>query len=262
MSTIQTTKVEEKTINVPCDFFFEGDLSQGFATIPREKKLKLKINGVELVNILCTPIKLEFLVIGYLYLEGFISGLDDLKKMVWSYDKNEVDVEILGANSLSPKGRTVPVGLGGGAIFEKEIKKVDSDICFFADELVEAIKNFTGYVEERRQASGIHTSALARSKDLVFVADDIGRHNTLDKLAGEALKSNVRIEEMILITTGRVSSEMILKGAKLGVPLVVSRRSPTEGAVDHAKNLGITLIGHAKKNGFSIFSNPERIKFR
>jgi FdhD protein len=108
----------------------------------------------------------------------------------------------------------------------------------------------TGY----RASRGIHGAALADPDRLLFLAEDVGRHNAVDKVVGEALLAGVAVRDRILLNTGRISSEMLLKGARMGVPLVVSRTSPTEMAVALAEQLGITVVGYLRHDAFNLYA--------
>jgi FdhD protein len=112
-----------------------------------------------------------------------------------------------------------------------------------------------------QQCGGIHCSALCDRKQILVIAEDIGRHNTLDKIMGECLIKKIPTEERILLTTGRVSSEMLLKAARMQTPIVVSRSSPTKLAISLGNDLGITIIGYARGNRLSVFSAEERLLF-
>jgi FdhD protein len=105
------------------------------------------------------------------------------------------------------------------------------------------------------QASrGIHGAALADADGLLIVAEDVGRHNAVDKVKGEALLRGIATEERILLSTGRVSSEMLLKAARMGVPLVASRTSPTEMAVALAEQLNVTVCGYVRPDGLNLYA--------
>ena len=107
---------------------------------------------------------------------------------------------------------------------------------------------------------GVHASALCDAKSLLVVAEDIGRHNTLDKIQGECLLNGLSTKDRLLLSTGRVSSEMLLKAAKMQAPVVVSRHSITGSAVSLARELGIALVGHARGSRLSVYSHPERLQ--
>jgi FdhD protein len=110
-----------------------------------------------------------------------------------------------------------------------------------------------------RETGGVHTSMLSDGKGLILAAEDIGRHNTLDKIAGLCLIKNKWPDTRILITTGRISSEMLQKAARLQAPILISRTSPSSLSIEMAERYGITLIGYARRQRFNVYSNPQRI---
>jgi FdhD protein len=110
-----------------------------------------------------------------------------------------------------------------------------------------------------RETGGVHTSALSDGEKILLSAEDIGRHNTLDKIAGLCLMKNIWPENRILITTGRISSEMLQKAAQLNAPILISRTSPSSLSIDMADRYGITLIGYARKHRFNVYSNAQRV---
>jgi FdhD protein len=109
-------------------------------------------------------------------------------------------------------------------------------------------------------SGGIHTSAICSGSGILAMAEDIGRHNTLDKLLGECLLRQISTRDKIILTSGRVSSEMLRKAARMQVPIVVSLTSPTDQAVRLARETGITLTGYARGNHLTVYSKPERLK--
>jgi FdhD protein len=110
-----------------------------------------------------------------------------------------------------------------------------------------------------RETGGVHTSALTDGERILLSAEDIGRHNTLDKIAGLCLMKNIWPETRILITTGRISSEMLQKAARMGAPILISRTSPSSLSIEMAERYGVTLIGYARRNRFNLYAHPERI---
>jgi FdhD protein len=110
-----------------------------------------------------------------------------------------------------------------------------------------------------RETGGVHTSALTDGERILLSAEDIGRHNTLDKLAGMCLMQNVWPARRILMTTGRISSEMLQKAVRLGAGILISRTSPSSLSIELAEKWGITLIGYARRNKFNLYAHPERI---
>jgi FdhD protein len=120
--------------------------------------------------------------------------------------------------------------------------------------LFERMKDLYREAVGYRASRGIHGAALAEADRLLFMAEDVGRHNAVDKVCGEALMRGAPTRDRILLNTGRVSSEMLLKGARMGVPLVVSRTSPTEMAVSLAEQLGITVVGYLRHDAFNLYA--------
>jgi FdhD protein len=110
-----------------------------------------------------------------------------------------------------------------------------------------------------RETGGVHTSALSDGTQIALSAEDIGRHNTLDKIAGLCLMQNIWPETRILITTGRISSEMLQKAARMGAPILISRTSPSSLSIEMAERYGITLIGYARTQRFNVYTSKGRI---
>ncbi len=109
-----------------------------------------------------------------------------------------------------------------------------------------------------RETGGVHTSVLSDGEKALVSAEDIGRHNTLDKIAGLCLMKNIWPETRILMTTGRISSEMLQKAVRLQAPVLISRTSPSSLSIEMAERYGITLIGYARRQRFNVYSNPQR----
>jgi FdhD protein len=125
-----------------------------------------------------------------------------------------------------------------------------------ADLMVELFESQQLY----RQVGGVHTSGLTDGLKFYVVAEDIGRHNTLDKIAGRCVLDELVIHPKMLITTGRVSSEMMQKSAHLGASFVVSRTSPSSLSIEMAEAWGITLIGYARRDRFNVYTHRERVR--
>ncbi len=125
--------------------------------------------------------------------------------------------------------------------------------------LLQAMEHLLQSQEVYRDTGGIHSSALSDGQQILFQAEDIGRHNTLDKIAGQMLLAEQSVETGVLMTTGRVSSEMLQKSARLKAAVVISRTSPTSQSIALAQQLGLTLIGYARRSQFRVYTHPERL---
>lgn len=242
-----------------CHRFADGEWTRGSIQVPRELELTVYVNQQELVTILCTPTKLNFLVLGFLYAEGIISGLSDVLMMRLCQDEPVADVRLSDPGYQPPARRTLTSGCGGGATFRPQVERVDSRLVVSPEEVLALVKKLGEHMELYRLSGGVHTSALADAKEVLVVAEDIGRHNTLDKIQGECLVREIPTRDRLLLTTGRISSEMLMKAARMQVPVVVSRHSPTGSAVSLADELGITLVGHARGGRLVVYTHPERL---
>jgi FdhD protein len=241
------------------DRFSDQEWGRTSSHLPGEMALTISVNRQELVTILCTPTKLNCLVLGFLYAEGIISGIGDVANMQVCEEESLADVTLSDAEYELPTKRTLTPGCGGGATFKIQGQKVDSDLVATPEEVLSLMKQLQEQMVLYRLSGGVHASALADTKNLLVVAEDIGRHNTLDKIQGECLLRGLRTRDRLLLSTGRISSEMLLKAAKMKVPVVVSRHSTTGAAVPLALDLGITLVGHARGSRLSVYSHPQRL---
>lgn len=227
--------------------------------MPCEISLTIYVNNQELATILCTPSRLNCLVLGFLYSEGIITDAGEVTSMRICEDEPIADVRLSKDEIKMPSRRTLTSGCGSGVSFETETQRVDSDLMVAPQEILALMKQLHHQQELYQHCGGIHCSALCDRNQILVAAEDIGRHNTLDKILGECLLRKLPTRDGILLTTGRLSSEMLLKAAKMQAPVVVSRGSPTERAISLGHDLAITVIGYARSNRLSVFSGQERV---
>ena len=257
---IDVSDMKGVAADIVCDRFSDEGWVRTSVHVPSEMELTIYVNRQELVTILCTPTKLNCLVLGFLYAEGIISGIGDVAIMRVCEDESLADVRLSNPEYKLPTlKRTLTSGCGGGAAFKTQGQRVDSGLVVTPTEVLSLMKQLQEQMELYRLSGGVHTSALSDTKNLLVVAEDIGRHNTLDKIQGECLLRGLSTRDRLLLSTGRVSSEMLLKAAKMQVPVVVSRTSPTGRAISLARDLGIALVGYARGSRLSVYSHPERL---
>lgn len=256
---METSLVNGVAPNIICSFFSEEKWQRTPVAIPGEMPLTIYVNNQELVTILCTPTKLNCLVLGFLYSEEIINSLQDVASMRICEDEPIADVRLTQADFAVPSRRTLTSGCGGGASFRTQKQKVESDLTATPDEVLALMKQLHQQQSLFQQSGGVHGSALCDHKQILVSAEDIGRHNTLDKIMGECLLKGLPTRDHILLTTGRISSEMVLKAARMQTPVVVSRGSPTERAITLGRELGITVVGYARGSRLSVFSIEERL---
>ncbi|MDP6043195.1 MAG: formate dehydrogenase accessory sulfurtransferase FdhD [Dehalococcoidales bacterium] len=246
---------------VTCRFFSGEEWRRETVSVPGETPLTIFINGQETVTILCTPTRLTHLVLGFLYTEGIIDYMNEVASLRVCDDEPIADVRLNKTDYAEPPRRTLTSGCGSSTNLRTSTQKVNSGLVVTPEEVLSLMRQLYQQQSLFQLGGGIHSSALCDRQQILVTAEDIGRHNTLDKIIGECLMRGQPTRDSILLTTGRISSEMLLKAARIQTPIVVSRGSPTERAITLGNELGITAIGYARGSRLSVFSGEERVSF-
>jgi len=224
--------------------------------VVREQPLVVHVNGKKFITLLCSPLKLDCLVIGYLWLEKVIGSLDDIRRLEVSEVDGRAEVTLVREVEL-PTERILTSGCGGGITFRIDPRlfpRIRSPLKVRPQQLSDRMRELFAAGVNYRTSRGIHGAALADEDRLLIVAEDVGRHNAVDKVKGEALLKEVPTTDRILLSTGRISSEMLLKAVRMGVPLIASRTSPTEMAVSLAEQLGVTIVGYVRSDSLNLYA--------
>jgi FdhD protein len=242
----------------------QGRLESADKAIVREFPLKLIVNGREIATLIASPHNLRFLVAGFLRLQGFVDALADFHMLSVCEDFGIANVRIKG--ELPEKLRPVLTsGCGTGVTFTLETPTPQPIAggqarAYSPDALFRLMEELARKAEGYKSHGGIHSAAVGDADgNLLLYAEDLGRHNTLDRIAGEALFNNLELTGTLLVTSGRVSTEMAAKAAKLGISLIASRTSPTDMAVKICREADIALIGYARGGKFTVYNGAERI---
>ena len=225
----------------------------------------ISVNGEELTRFMCSPHNLDQLAVGFLYNEGLINSVDDIRSVHVSKKRTCVDVWLKDAEFEAPKRPIVTAGCGGGVTFDDLSgmhEPIYSDVIVGAAELAILMREVHLGADMYQRARGIHTAALAGDGKLLLQVEDVGRHNCLDRLAGAALSSKIDTRDRILLSSGRISSEMINKARRLQTPIVCSRTSPTSLSVALAEAWNITLVAYLRKDRMRLYTHPERVHRR
>jgi FdhD protein len=231
----------------------------------------LVVNDQHWLTVLCTPSKLNYLVLGFLYNEALISSLDDvldirIEQLTTHEPQGEavIRVELQNRELRLPERRTLTSGCGGGITFvdlAAARDPVESSLCVTPSRVADLMSKLMASVADDYQSvGGFHSAALSDGRQLLAVTADIGRHNTLDKLAGECLTRAIPMHDTILLTTGRISVEMLGKAARMQVPVVATLNSPTHLAVELAREWHITLVGYARGTKMHVYTEWQRIQ--
>ena len=230
-----------------------------------ETPLNLSVNGDSWITFMCTPLELEELALGFLYNEGVISSIDDVASCRICESGDIVDVW-LNKQVQKPEEWRRTSGCTGGvtSIVQsgfngEEIIQMDEQFHISTEDVYEIVKDLYKGQNLYGKAGGVHSSILSDMDQMKVISEDIGRHNTLDKLAGKLLLSDVKSKAILIATTGRISSEMIQKSHRMGASILISRTSPSSLSISLAREMGITLVGYARRNEFKVYSCVNRI---
>ncbi len=241
----------------------EGVLDEVAAELP----VRLVLNDIPLVTLLCTPTELRELAVGFLLSEGFLRDRGDIRTLEVSADEPVVRINLTSLpNNWKRRftSRAISSGCGKGVTFTNYDRTRDRKLegggplvtVNAVRELLAAFRDISSLYQE---TGGVHSSALSDGKKILSFSEDIGRHNAVDKLIGKAFLSDVSVQNKLLLTSGRVTSEIVTKAGRNRLPILISRAAPSCMAINYAEDIGITLIGFARGDRMNIYSWPNRI---
>jgi FdhD protein len=255
--------VQTKSVNAIS--YNGGRWEKNRAAVIIEQPVTLSINNNVWLTFMCTPLDLEPLAVGFLYNENIIQSLDDIASIRVCPGGDNVDIW-LNIAVKKPENWKRTSGCSGGTTSVNEnnlsigITNRQNGNSVAPEMINLLVTQLINSQNLYRKSGGVHTSALSDGEKLFLVAEDIGRHNTLDKLTGRLLLERTKPNKIIVLTTGRISSEMIQKAIRMGATIVISRTSPTSLSVQMAEKSGVTLIGYVRGEHFTIYAHPERIQ--
>jgi len=234
--------------------------------VAREFSLTIILNNQELVTLLCSPTDLKYLAIGFLFSEGLLRGKDEIKKILVDDQRGVVRVETEEKGELARDvlfKRLITSGCGRGASFYRAAdatgQKVESQAKVSAPEVFALVNEFAQHSQVFKATGGVHSAALCHTKGILVFSEDIGRHNAIDKIFGECMLRDIPTDDRMIITSGRISSEILLKVAKRNIPILISKSAPTNLGVRLADELGVTLIGFVRGKKMNIYTNRWRV---
>ncbi len=235
--------------------------------VVRETPLTIFLNNQELVTLLCTPENLKYLAIGFLSSEGLINSKDEIERLVLDEEKGMVWVKTKGEKDFAQRlvfKRMITSGCGRSASFYSTIDatsygEVKSQLKLRVNDVFTLVNKLQQRSPLYRATGGVHSAALCNRDDILIFSEDIGRHNAIDKIFGECLLKDIKTDDKIIITSGRISSEILLKAARRSIPIIISRSAPTSLAVKLAARLGVTTIGFVRGRRMNIYANSWRV---
>ena len=230
-----------------------------------ERQIELYVNGKTYAIFLCLESQIKELVVGHFLTEGLIDGIHEIGSI--KVVENRVYVHLAKEFSLSLEKPRIVLTMCSGRTgkvlpqvwMKRNVKeaysiKVDPRI------IPEVIKRLNSKAYVFKETGATHSSALFNERgELLAFSEDIGRHNTIDKVVGEAAFKGVNFKKTLLVSTGRLTSEMVVKAANVGIPIIISLSAPTDRGIKIAELAGLTLIGFARGKRFNVYTYPERI---
>lgn len=236
--------------------------------VASEKAVSLLVNGISIVSLLCSPADLDAMAVGFLLSEGLLQERKQLLHIKTAEAAARVEVTL----GHLPKNwqeafhsKTMTSGCGRGITFTstaalKTVEPVRSRLQVHPDAILDLLKKFRSISTQFLETGGVHSAALATTeKEILFFTEDIGRHNAVDKLIGRAFLDEIPLADKILLSSGRVSGEIMTKVIRNRIPILVSRTAPTCMSVTAAEDFGVTLIGFARNRRMNVYSHPQRL---
>jgi len=245
----------------------DGAVERRIQRIATEVPFTVVANETELATMLCSPSDLEALTCGFLFASGFIRSADELLGCVIDTTRWVAHAEL--ARPPDPdliRRRVYTSGCGKGVMYGSLVELSSrhlppADLGVTVSQVTACAAWLQRASELYRSTGGVHTAALCEpGAEPQVTMDDIGRHNAVDKVIGWGLQHACEFSGRILITSGRVSSEILHKAARAGIVIIVARGAPTHQSILRAREAGITVIGFARGTGFTVYAHEERIK--
>ncbi|NKQ38683.1 MAG: formate dehydrogenase accessory sulfurtransferase FdhD [Methanosarcinales archaeon] len=241
-----------------CVRYKDCEFINDFSKVVYEIPISMWVNGQRFVTAMASPdMKKEF-VIGHLFTEGIIKTKEDIELL--DIKDNKISVLLSDPLKTVSKKKIIVSGCGGEASFlsKSKIPKISSDLVIGVNAIFDNMSSILNS-EFYKTTRGLHTVGLFNNKGACVIAYDIGRHNALDKVIGWGLMNDILFKESFVITTGRISSEMVFKCINANIPIIASKGATTGLSIDIAKDSGMALIGFVRGNSMNVYGNYGRI---
>ncbi len=224
-----------------------------------EKRLNVFINKREFISLYCTPLMIKELVTGLLLTEGILAHKTS-PDQIRIVNGNEIRVDIHVNEDILKENLPVSRCLGGITLHKKrKFKKIKDDFSLSVEALNFIFQEFQQKSNFFRLTGCFHSAALSDDKKIIAFTEDIGRHNAVDKVIGHCILYDIPFTGKLMIVSCRISSEIISKCAKWGIPIIASRAAPTDLAIEIAEKSGVTLLGFVRGDSLNIYTNEQRI---
>ncbi|MFC1595864.1 formate dehydrogenase accessory sulfurtransferase FdhD [Candidatus Margulisiibacteriota bacterium] len=235
-------------------------------TVVIESSLQINLNQTELATLMCSPGHEQALGTGFLFSEGLIDKAEDILSLEQKANSLYFTVSPEKFNQEQQLQKYISSGCGRGITFNLtrkalQLHKQNKTIApvASAEQVLTLMQDFQTKSELFLNTGGVHSAALATPAEIIYFAEDIGRHNAVDKILGQALLDGQSLDGKLLLTSGRISSEIARKVAQAEIPIIVSRSAPTDRALLFAAELQMTVIGFARAKKMNVYTHKERL---
>ena len=227
-----------------------------------ESAVTLEVNGKDIVTLMCSPFDLELLALGHLFSGGLIASMDEVLSLWVCPDNSRVHIKCAHDIAHESGFAVVPSACGASpaSIFHSDrLAQLTPSWTFAMTSLRDWAREMFDQAKLYRTTGGMHCAALVPGDGSVFVFEDVGRHNAVDKAIGRGLREKVDFSRSCLISSGRIAADMAAKAIAAGIPLVVSRSIPTTAAFSLAVDKRLTLVGRISAASPIVYTVPERL---
>jgi len=244
--------------------------------VPREMHvagefpLTLKVDGNEIVTLMTLGTHPEELALGYLRNQRLIENIEEIRSVSVNWDRDSVLIETVRGNGIvdwekKRNSRTVTTGCGQGTVFSCTLDKLYDvrlpRVTLHQSLVYQLLRSISQHNEIYRQAGAVHGCALCKGADVKIFIEDVGRHNAADTISGRMWLQHLSGDDKIFYTTGRLTSEIVMKTAYMGIPVLLSRSGVTQMGLELAQELGVMMIARAKGQHFLIYNGQDRFVF-
>lgn len=236
--------------------------------IAGEAPLTLFVDGREIVTLMTLGTYPEALAIGYLRNQHFIQTLAEIAEVNVNWERERVDIRTFhGVTNWDEKmqHRTVTTGCGQGTVFSCSINKTYDlklpSVQLKQSYIYDLLHIVNQYNEVYRQAGAVHGCALCQGTNMLAFVEDVGRHNAADAIAGLMWLHDWDGGDKVFYTTGRLTSEIVMKAAQMGIPVLLSRSGVTQMGMELAQDIGVTMIARAKGRHFLLYTGADSMQF-
>ncbi|EPW3767203.1 formate dehydrogenase accessory sulfurtransferase FdhD [Vibrio fluvialis] len=265
LSIIKTSENPLQTMDVEVYDEYGEKLVKSIAC---ERPLTVLLNWKEIVTLMTLGSRPEALVLGYLKNQSFISDPQALDSVIIDWETNSAAVVTKeNIDHLEPalKKKTVTSGCGQGTMYGNVMKQLENyqvpQRPIKQSQIYTALEALTHYNDTYKKAGAVHGCAVCHGDQVLSFVEDVGRHNAVDTLAGEMWLNGMSGEDKIFYTTGRLTSEMVIKVAQMGIPVLLSRSGVTQMGLELAHRFGIITIARAKGLRFQVYSGADKVEF-